>query len=67
MAKYYYVLMALYTRMKTRLWERRSGFRLRIRARNLSLLQIVQNDYGAQRATYLMGIEVLPGLKSARP
>jgi len=64
MGTYYYVLMALYTLMKTRLWERRSGVRLTIRARNLSLLQIVRTDCGAQRTTYLIGTEVLPGLKS---
>jgi len=67
MGTYYYVLMALYTLKKTRLWERQSGVRLSIRARKHSLLQIVRTDYGAQRATYLMGTEVLPGRKSVRP
>ena len=67
MYKYYYVLMALCTLMKTMLWERRSGVRLTIRVKNHSLLQIVRTDYGAQRATYLMGTEVIPGRKSARP
>jgi hypothetical protein len=37
------------------------------KGRKFSLLQTVRTDYGAQTATYLMGTEVLPGRKSARP
>ena len=55
MGTYYFVLTALYTLMKTMLWERRSEDRLPTRVRKLSLLQTLRTDYGAQTATYLMG------------